>query len=231
MEIKILQLLEGAGQASGLTVIIDVFRAFSVACYVMAGGAAKIIPVAEIQLAYQLKAEHPDYLLIGERQGRIQPGFDYGNSPAQLATVDFRGKTVVHTTSSGTQGLLRAERAGEIITGSLVNAQAVAAYIRARAPKTVSLVAMGNGGIAPADEDIVCAEYIKSLLENSGYDLAAAVERLRQGAGQRFFDPKNADWSPEGDFWLCTAANRFDFVLRAEKNAAGLYCLKQARPD
>ena len=30
MEINILQLLEGAKQAKGLTVIIDVFRAFSV---------------------------------------------------------------------------------------------------------------------------------------------------------------------------------------------------------
>ena len=231
LEIKILQLLAGAGQATGLTVIIDVFRAFSVACYVMAGGAAKVIPVAGIQLAYQLKAEHPDYILIGERQGRIQPGFDYGNSPTQLAAVDFRGKTLVHTTSSGTQGLIRAEKAGEIITGSLVNAQAVAAYIRAQAPATVSLVAMGDAGIAPAEEDMVCAEYIKSLLENSVYDLDAALERLRQGAGRRFFDPKNADWSPEGDFWRCTAVNRFDFVLRAEKNAAGFYCLTSVRPD
>ena len=31
MNIKILQLIEGAKQATGLTVIIDVFRAFTVA--------------------------------------------------------------------------------------------------------------------------------------------------------------------------------------------------------
>ena len=43
MDIKILQLLDGAKQAEGLTVIIDVFRAFSVACYAFDGGINKIL--------------------------------------------------------------------------------------------------------------------------------------------------------------------------------------------
>ena len=33
MEIRILELIEGAKKAEGLTVIIDVFRAFSLECY------------------------------------------------------------------------------------------------------------------------------------------------------------------------------------------------------
>ena len=44
MNIEILQLIEGARKARGLTVIIDVFRAFSVECYAMAGGAKEILP-------------------------------------------------------------------------------------------------------------------------------------------------------------------------------------------
>ena len=43
MEVTILQLLEGAKKSEGLAVIIDVFRAFSVACYVSGNGAKKII--------------------------------------------------------------------------------------------------------------------------------------------------------------------------------------------
>ena len=39
-----------------------------------------------------------------------------------------------------------AVHAEEILTGSLVNARAVADYISRRQPETVSLVAMGNGG-------------------------------------------------------------------------------------
>jgi 2-phosphosulfolactate phosphatase len=53
MEVKILQLLEGAKDATGLTVIIDVFRAFSTACYVYDHGAVKIIPIGEIDQAIQ----------------------------------------------------------------------------------------------------------------------------------------------------------------------------------
>ena len=39
MEIRILELIEGAKKAEGLTVIIDVFRAFSLECYLYARGA------------------------------------------------------------------------------------------------------------------------------------------------------------------------------------------------
>ena len=35
MDIKILHLLEGADQAKGLAVVIDVFRAFSLECYLL----------------------------------------------------------------------------------------------------------------------------------------------------------------------------------------------------
>ena len=64
MNIKILQLIEGARQATGVTVVIDVFRAFSVETYLMAGGADKIIPVGDIDLAYRYKEEHQDLLQI-----------------------------------------------------------------------------------------------------------------------------------------------------------------------
>ena len=41
MDIRILELIEGAKRAQGLTVVIDVFRAFSLECYLFARGARK----------------------------------------------------------------------------------------------------------------------------------------------------------------------------------------------
>lgn len=55
MKIRILQLIEGAKKAQGLTVIIDVFRAFSQACYVFNNGVERIIPVGSLETAYGLK--------------------------------------------------------------------------------------------------------------------------------------------------------------------------------
>ncbi|MFZ5519186.1 MAG: 2-phosphosulfolactate phosphatase [Candidatus Zhuqueibacterota bacterium] len=227
MTIKILELITGAKQAAGLTVIIDVFRAFTTECYVFNNGAEKIFPVGDIDIAYRLKKENPDYVLMGERGGVIQPGFDFGNSPALIEHVDFTGKTVVHTTSAGTQGIANATNADEIITGSFVNAGAVAAYIRRRAPGQVSLVAMGHAGVRPTDEDSLLAMYLKNELENQPNDFGRIVDHLKTyESAQKFFNPV-IDWAPERDFELCMSLNRFDFVLRSEANEAGLVVLRR----
>jgi 2-phosphosulfolactate phosphatase len=67
MNIDILHLIDGVRKATGLTVIIDVFRAFSTACYAFAQGATRIIPVGDLDLAYELKEKNPEFLLLGNR--------------------------------------------------------------------------------------------------------------------------------------------------------------------
>jgi hypothetical protein len=73
----------------------DVFRAFSSACYFFGNGAEMIIPVGDISKAYKLKKDFPDFILVGEREGKKPEGFDYGNSPSQIENVDFTGKTTL----------------------------------------------------------------------------------------------------------------------------------------
>ena len=55
MNIKILHLLTGAKEATGLTVIIDVFRAFSLEAYLFSQGAEVIYPIGSIEKALELK--------------------------------------------------------------------------------------------------------------------------------------------------------------------------------
>jgi len=216
MEIEILQLLEGAKRAKGLTVIIDVFRAFSTACYAFGDGVERIYPVGDIKKAYQLKLQNPDYILVGERNEQKPEGFDFGNSPSQLLEAYLVGKTMVHTTSSGTQGIANAIHADEILTGSFVNAGAIVDYIRMQKPKTVSLVCMGYSCQYPTDEDTFLAIYLKNELEGIANDFQAMVEQLRTGDGARFFAPEKQEWAPVADFDLCLSLNRFNFVLKVE---------------
>ncbi len=225
MEIRILQLLDGAKDANGLTVIIDVFRAFSTACYAFGCGALKIFPIGDIRVAYEIKRKNPDYVLVGERNEQKPAGFDFGNSPSQLLTARLEGKTIVHTTSSGTQGIANAKNADEIITGSFVNAGAIVKYIQQKQPKTVSLVCMGYACEYPTDEDTFCAEWIKNELENKSNNFDKMVETIRTGSGARFFDPEKQSWSPQADFELCLDLNRFNFVLKVEQES-GLKYLK-----
>ena len=142
MKIEVYNLIEGAKQAHGLTVIIDVFRAFSLEPYLFDAGAKEIIPVGQLEEAYSLKKLNPDNVLIGERKGKKGEGFDFGNSPSNISREIIEGKTIVHTTSAGTQGIANAIHADEIITGSLVNAKAIAKYIKEKNPEVVSLVCM-----------------------------------------------------------------------------------------
>ena len=226
MHIDILDLIEGAKQARGLTVIIDVFRAFSTACYVVRNGAEEIIPVGDVELAYNLKEKNPDYVLMGERQGKMLPGFDFGNSPTDIQAVDFSGKTVIQTTSAGTQGFANAKDADELITGSFVNAEAVAAYIKKKSPGKVSLVCMGTWAVKPNDEDTLCAEYIAGRLNNRKLDKKEIYRRLKESKTARiFFDPA-VTWAPETDFDLCLDIGLCDFVLKAERMTDDLLVLK-----
>lgn len=227
MNIKILQLIEGARQATGLAVIIDVFRAFTVEAYLVNNGVQKLIPVGDKQIAYDYKEKNKDCILIGERRGIMLDGFDYGNSPSQIEKINFTVKTVVHTTSSGTQGIANAQNANEILTGSLVNAKAIAEYIKMQNPEDVSLVCMGNGGKSEAREDTLCAEYIKSLLEGKNPNLDKEIEDLKNIAGKRFFDPNLQEIFPKRDFYLSTELNKFNFTLKVEKDNTGMNYIKK----
>ncbi|MBQ1372012.1 MAG: 2-phosphosulfolactate phosphatase [Oscillospiraceae bacterium] len=223
MKIQILELLEGAKQAEGLTVIIDVFRAFSLECYLTHWGAAELRPIATLEEAFSWRERDPGALLVGERGGAKCEGFDYGNSPSIIPPEAVRNRRIIHTTSAGTQGVTHAVHAEEIITGSLVNAAAVADYIRRRQPETVSLVCMGNAGIREAPEDRLCGEYIRSLLLDAPLpDFEARIQALRARGGAHFFDPHNQAVFPQADFGMCVRANQFPFVLRAEQDAEGL---------
>ena len=221
-EIRILELIEGAREARGFTVIIDVLRAFSLECYLYAKGASLVRPVGSMEEAFALRDRFPGSLMIGERGGRKIDGADFGNTPSGIRPEDVAGKTIFHTTSAGTQGIVNAQGATEIVTGSLVNARAVAAYIREKAPEQVSLVAMGNNGIRRAPEDVLCAEYIRGLVLGTPMaDLREQSLRLPTEGAEHFFNPATQDVFPEPDFWLCMEADRFPFVLRIEKDELG----------
>lgn len=231
MKVTISHLIEGARNARGIAVIIDVFRAFSTACYVFKNGATTIIPIGDINQAYALKHKNPDYILIGERGGIMQSGFDYGNSPTRIENINFTGKIIVQTTSAGTQGIVNATEAKEIITGSFVNADAIVSYLRWKHPSIISLVAMGHAGENITDEDVACAEYLRDRLLGRKTDFPAIVRKLRGAeSAQKFFDPSK-DWAPERDFELCMNLSAFPYVLRVEPTSDGLISFRKVSPD
>lgn len=231
MRIQIRELIEGAKQAEGLTVIIDVFRAFTTECYCFNGGAKLCYAAGALEDAFALKREDPSRVLLGERGGAKVEGCDLGNSPWDALNYDFREKVIIHSTSAGTQGILHASAAGarEIITGSLVNAKAVAEYIRKRNPETVTLVAMGKAGLTSVPEDLLAAEYIAAMIRNEPFDIDGRIAYLKDHGAEQFFDPAQAKIFPREDYPLCVDYNRFSFVLRAEKDRDGRLIIRRVQ--
>jgi 2-phosphosulfolactate phosphatase len=224
MEIRILELIEGAKQATGLAVVIDVLRAFSLEVCLFAQGAEKIYPIGDMGEAFAMKAAHPDWLLFGERGGAKVEGCDYGNSPTGIAGIDFSGRTLIHSTSAGTQGIVNCSGADEIITGSLLNAEAIAEYIKKKDPKTVSFCAMGNAGIRRANEDVLCAEYIKSILLGEPMpDIKERARELEWNGAEHFFNEKTQHIYPKPDFFKCIEVDTYDLVIGVSKDADGRF--------
>jgi 2-phosphosulfolactate phosphatase len=221
MRVEILEFVEGARKAKGVVVIIDVFRAFTVACYAFDAGAVRIIATSEVSNALQLKLKYKNSVLVGERDEKKIEGFDFGNSPTEIIKADLSGKTVIHTTTAGTQGLINARNAGSILTGSFVNVSSIVKYIKSIDPEYVSLVAMGYRATLSSEEDLICAEMISAELRNKRFISERKIANLQNTSGKRFFDPANIDFSPPTDFFLCTMINRFDFVLKATRRFDG----------
>src|SRR5262245_4159708 len=127
MQINRFSLINGAKEARGLTVIIDVYRACTCAAYALARGASEIILIGEAKEAFELKKKYPDAILMGEIFGRHIEGYDFDNSPTHIAESprDFTGKPFIQRTSAGTQGVVHAKQATEIVLGNFVCASAI----------------------------------------------------------------------------------------------------------
>ena len=72
MEIRLASLLQGAREAEGTTIIIDVFRAFTTAAVAFDRGTDKIVLVAEPEEALALRRRGIGELCLGEVDG-IKP--------------------------------------------------------------------------------------------------------------------------------------------------------------
>ena len=198
--------------------------------HALAAGAARVIPVEDVETARALKAAHPGWLLVGERHARRLPGFDCGNSPTELlAAGPLAGRTIIHTTHAGTQGLVAAARCAEaVLTGAFVNAAATLRRVRALGPREVTIVAMGHEARERCVEDDLCRELLLARLQGRPFDEAAIAPMLRAApAAVKFFDPV-ADWAPEGDFALCSAVDMVDFAVQLRRQPEGFDALERA---
>lgn len=158
----------------GVAVVLDILRASTTITQALASGASAVIPTATVADAHaaaaaiagftQPSAESPvpadvranvGILLGGERGGTLIPGFDLDNSPMKYAPGTVSGKTVVFTTTNGTQALMKCRLAARTLVGCFSNLHSVIALLTNES-RPIHLVCAGTDGLVSTD-DALCA--------------------------------------------------------------------------
>lgn len=178
----------------GVTVVIDVIRAFTTACHAFHQQASVIHPVFTADEAFALKQQLPEALLVGEIEALPIPGFDFGNSPWEISQTRLEGRPLIMRTTNGIAATLNARHSQQVLVAGLVNAEVTADWIKQHQFERVVLVASHPTG----DEDVACAEYMRGLLGGDGITLAEAIERTRHAsAATKFIERHHPNLHPQ----------------------------------
>ncbi len=170
--------------------------------------------------ARALRDSVPDALLGGERDAVRIEGFDVGASPREF--VEARAETLILSTTNGTRAILTAaESCEEVLLGSLLNLDAVAAAVAARGADVAILCAGFKGAFAL--DDAYCAGRIVALLDGQRSDAAVAADRLAasfasasEGLNARTYGPRGL----EEDIAWCARESVLDVVPRLSARSA-----------
>lgn len=124
---------------NSIVVIVDILRATTAMCTAFENGVKNIIPVADLRDAEFYKQK--GFIIAGERDGKILEEADLGNSPFNFMGEFFKGKTIVVSTTNGTQAIEMAKTADNIVIGSFLNINALSEWILKQNKNVVILCA------------------------------------------------------------------------------------------
>ena len=203
--------IEGAEAAStGVVVVIDVLRAFTVSAFALAGGARECILVPTVEEARELGASMPNAIVSAESNTLPIPGIAISNSPTQIRAADLKDRTLVQRTSAGTPVVNAVRQDLDIFAASLVVARATAQACLLTNAGTITLIASGD-----FPEDHACAQLIEAYINGRECDVRDLLGPLY--SSERYANFERGDWPgfPKTDLDLSLDPDRFDFAMPA----------------
>ena len=122
-----------------IVLVTDILRASSAICTAFMNGVDKIIPVETLEEAKAYKAR--GYLVAAERDGIVMDFADLGNSPFNFTPAVVKNKTIVYSTTNGTQAIQLANACTNVIIGSFLNLTASCNWLKIQRKNIVILCA------------------------------------------------------------------------------------------
>jgi len=217
MEIVRANGIEGARQARGLAVVIDVLRSFTVSAYALAGGARECRLVTTTAEARTLVAAIPDAVICAEEEGLPVEGIAISNSPTQIRAADLKGRILVQRSSAGTPVAAAVREGVDIFAASLVVARSTVQACLSRHPDTLTLIAS-----ADHPEDHACARYMEAVIKGESPDIDRLLRPLRDS--ERYARLISGAWPgfPPTDLELALEPDRFGFAMPVTRESGFL---------
>ena len=211
-----------------VVVIIDIFRATSTIAAALGNGAAKIIPVDNVAECIRLGKETPNSITAGERNGQVVEGLQYGNSPSAYPGDFIKGKNLVLTTTNGTRLLYQVKDAAEVLSGSFLNLNSTANYLR-KQDKNILLACASWKDRFNLEDSLFAGALFQELQDSviTNCDSIHAANDLYRAAKKDLFNylkkgshyDRLAKFGMEEDLRYCCTLNLHDNVIRYENES------------
>lgn len=197
-----------------ITVVVDVFRAFTTACYILEREPSSYFYTYSCKIVEKLTHQTENSLLIGKPEKGSTFNYQIPNSPKWVTNEFITNRNVIHRTESGARGILAASHADLVLATGLVNAKATVDYIKIFKNSIVTILPMGHEGTTPSLEDDICAHYLLALLTSKHMDISSYIPKLALSSGKYFFSDDQNQY-PKEDFSMCLELNKFNFAIQA----------------
>ena len=153
---------------TGVCAVVDVIRASTTLVELAGSGDPEVWLAADHASARAASPRLGPGVLLGGEEGGLRPeGYDFGNSPREVAAGTYAGRRAIFVTTNGTNALRRWSTARRTFVGALRNRDAVAHRLL-------------EGATAGGSMTVVCAGKEGSLALDDVYTAGAIVARIRE---------------------------------------------------
>jgi len=148
-----------------IVVVVDILRATTSICTAFANGVDAILPVTNIDEAKIYKEN--GFLVASERGGKKLDFADYGNSAFNFMTNEIKGKTLVYSTTNGTEAIEIAKNADALVIGAFSNFETLSNWLL---KQKMNVVVLCSGWKNKFNlEDSIFAGALSEKLINAGF--------------------------------------------------------------
>lgn len=162
-----------------IAVVIDTLRATSAIVTAFENGVEKLIPVKTLEEAREYKRK--GYMVAAERDGYVMDFADFGNSPFNFTKERVNGKTIVYSTTNGTQAIQKADSCHQVIIGAFLNITTLCDWLTDQ-NRDILIVCAGWKNRFNLEDSVCAGAMVEKLLSGEGFytmcDAAKAAHDL-----------------------------------------------------